>query len=182
MFVAAVAMREPIPATRWAGAAIAFAGLLVLLLPGVQGGADDALALALMLAAAIGWAGYTLAGRKATDALQATAANFLLSVPVVLAAVLLVPAGIATATATTPTGLALALVSGGVTSGLGYALWFRVLPRLDRTIAAVAQLTAPVIAAAGGIALIGERPGWDFALATLLVLGGVLLSLRKPAT
>ena len=74
-------------------------------------------------------------------------------------------------------GILLAVLSGAVTSGLGYALWYRVLPRLAASLAAVAQLTVPVIAAAGGVAFLGESPSARFALATALVLGGVGLSI-----
>jgi drug/metabolite transporter (DMT)-like permease len=60
-----------------------------------------------------------------------------------------------------------------VTSGLGYALWYAVLPALGAGRAAVAQLTVPLIAAAGGAVMMGEAVGWRFAVAALLVLGGV---------
>jgi drug/metabolite transporter (DMT)-like permease len=80
-------------------------------------------------------------------------------------------------------GVGLAVLSGAVTSGLGYALWYAVLPSLGAGRAAVAQLTVPLIAAAGGAALIGEAVGWRFALAAALVLGGVAwASLPKAAS
>lgn len=75
-------------------------------------------------------------------------------------------------------GVALAVLSGAVTSGLGYALWYRILPRLGASRAAVAQLTVPLIAAAGGALLIGEAVGPVFVLAAVLVLGGVALASR----
>ena len=78
----------------------------------------------------------------------------------------------------TATGVGLAILSGAVTSGLGYALWYRILPALGGSRAAVAQLTVPLIAAAGGAVLIGEGVGVAFALAAALVLGGVALASR----
>ena len=75
----------------------------------------------------------------------------------------------------------LAVVSGAVTSGLGYAVWYAVLPRLRASSAAVAQLTVPVIAMAGGLLLLGEVPTLRLILASLLVLGGVGWSLRPKA-
>jgi drug/metabolite transporter (DMT)-like permease len=85
--------------------------------------------------------------------------------------------------AASPRGVGLAVLSGAVTSGLGYALWYAVLPALGAGRAAVAQLTVPLIAAAGGAALIGEAVGWRFALAAALVLGGVAwASLPKAAS
>jgi drug/metabolite transporter (DMT)-like permease len=78
-----------------------------------------------------------------------------------------------------PIGALLAVLSGAVTSGLGYALWYRVLPELPASVAAVAQLTVPVIALAGGIVFIGEELTWRFLVAALMVLGGVVLSLYR---
>ena len=121
--------------------------------------------------AGVGWGLYSLAGRGAADPLAATAWNFLLSVPLVVPLGLL--AGVAPPDAT---GIALAVVSGAVTSGLGYALWYAVLPRLGAARAAVAQLTVPVIAALGGALLLRELPGPRFWIAAVLVLGGVALA------
>jgi drug/metabolite transporter (DMT)-like permease len=80
-------------------------------------------------------------------------------------------------------GVALALVSGGVTSGLGYAVWYRALRRLSVTEAAVAQLSVPVIAALGAALLLGESLSARFVGAAAAVLGGValVLSSRSPS-
>jgi len=123
-----------------------------------------------MAAAGIGWGLYSLAGRGATDPLGATAANFLLAVPVVAGLAFLSGAGLAEATWA---GLGLAVLSGAVTSGLGYALWYAILPALGAARGAVAQLTVPVIAAGGGALVLAEPVGLRFALAAALVLGGV---------
>jgi drug/metabolite transporter (DMT)-like permease len=134
-------------------------------------GAVALLPLALMVVAGVGWGVYSLAGRGAADPLAATAWNFLLSVPLVLPLGLGAVSGSADAT-----GILLAVASGAVTSGLGYALWYAVLPKLGAARAAVAQLTVPVIAALGGSALLAEVPGIRFWLAAALVLGGVALA------
>jgi len=76
-------------------------------------------------------------------------------------------------------GVVLAILSGGVTSGLGYALWYSVLPKLDRSLAAIGQLTVPVIALAGGMVFLGEGLSLRFALSSLLVLGGIAVSIRR---
>lgn len=170
MFAGALAAREAVPRRRWAGAALALCGLALLVAPGIGAAPPAGVALA-MVAAGFGWGVYSLAGRGAGDPLGATAANFLLSVPVVAGLALLLPgAGPAGVTAA---GLALAALSGAVTSGLGYALWYAVLPALGAGRGAVAQLTVPVIAAAGGAVLLAEPLGLRFALAAALVLGGV---------
>ncbi|TMV93014.1 EamA family transporter, partial [Thioclava sp. BHET1] len=72
-----------------------------------------------------------------------------------------------------------ALASGAITSGLGYALWYRVLPQIPAAQAAIAQLSVPLLAALGGALLLGEIPGGRFWWACLLVLGGIAISLRK---
>jgi drug/metabolite transporter (DMT)-like permease len=181
MFCGAVLGGETIPIRRWIGAAAAFGGLVVLLVPsssaiaGAAAGAANDLGAALAMAlAGVGWGVYSLVGRRQTDALGATAANFLLTLPIVLAITLWVPEP----APMTPCGLALALVAGALTSGLGYALWYHILPRLGATRAAVAQLTVPLIAAGGGL-LIGESAGWRFAAASAMVIAGVVIAMRS---
>ena len=167
MFAGALLSGEAVPARRWAGAGLALGGLAIIAAPATAG----MLPLALMAGAGLGWGVYSLAGRGAVDPLAATAWNFLLSVPLVVPLGLL--AGVAAPDAV---GVALAVVSGAVTSGLGYALWYAVLPRLGAARAAVAQLTVPVIAALGGAVLLAEVPDLRFWLAAALVLGGVALA------
>ena len=171
MFGAALRSGQRIPALRWAGMMVAMAGLVVLLWPAGVVRVDPAGALA-MIAAGIGWGAYTLLGRQVTDATRATAVNFTLCLPLVLGAVALhadlgpLPAG----------GVGVALLAGAVTSGLGYALWYRVVPALPVTVAAIAQLSVPVIAVVAGILLLSEPVTLRILLAILLVLGGIALS------
>lgn len=173
MFAGALAAREHVPPRRWIGSAVAFLGLVYLLSPG-SGVAEDLAHAGLMAAAGVGWGLYSLSGRGTGDPLGATAWNFILAVPVGLAALALLPA----ASAPTLSGIGLAVVSGAVTSGLGYALWYRILPGLGAAPAGVAQLTVPVIALAGGVAFLGETLSLRFAISALLVLGGVAYAVR----
>lgn len=173
MFAGGLIGGERMPARRWLGAAMALGGLVWLLWPS----GDLRVGLwhgGLMAAAGIGWGIYSLAGRRAGDALQATAANF------VVAAVLgAVPGGLWGEVAPGGAGaraIALAVVSGAVTSGLGYALWYSLLPQIRASAAAVAQLTVPVIAFLGGMVFLGEAMTLRFALASVLVLGGVAVA------
>lgn len=170
MFAGAVIAREAVPGRRWLGAGIAFAGLVLLCAPG--GAAVPLLPALAMAAAGVGWGVYSLAGRGSRDALAGTAANFVLALPVAL--------GVALASGVsfeaTGGGVALAVVSGAVTSGLGYALWYAVLPGLGAARAAVAQLTVPVIAAGAGVVFLAEPVGWRFGVAAVLVLGGVAVA------
>ncbi|MCA0871587.1 DMT family transporter [Seohaeicola saemankumensis] len=168
MFAAAYATGVPPTPRRTLGAAIAFGGLIVVLGPSGGGGGGLTGAVA-MAAAGIGWGFYTLAGRKEADPLAATAANFLLALPPVLAALFL----FGNVSTLAPAGVVLAVLSGAVTSGLGYALWYSLLPRLEPSFAAVIQLSVPVIAVVGGVVLLGETVGLRFALGAVLVLGGI---------
>ncbi len=148
------------------GAVIAFAGLLVALWPGSEGSADPVGA-ALMIAAGLGWAAYTIIGRGSVDPLAATAANFLLCLPILL--ILLVGPVLMFSV----TGIALALLCGGLTSGLGYALWYSILPKMSGPTAAVVQLGVPVIAIVAGAVLLGEDIGLSVLVAASLVVGGI---------
>ncbi|MEO0390200.1 MAG: DMT family transporter [Pseudomonadota bacterium] len=159
------------PPTRRAllGAGVAFAGLMLALWPG-SGAAADPVGAALMVIAGLGWAAYTLAGRGAPDALAATAANFVWSVPL-LALVLLGPQ-----LSVSGLGAVLAILSGAVTSGLGYALWYAVLRKLNTSTASVVQLSVPMIAIAGGALVLAETPDIAVLFAAVLVVGGIALA------
>ncbi|MCW3782741.1 DMT family transporter [Defluviimonas salinarum] len=174
MFAGALALGERVPARRWVGAGMAFLGLVYLLTPG-SGAGEVLLHSALMAAAGIGWGFYSLSARGARDPLGATAWNFILAVPVAGLVFAFAPADAVPATAS---GVLLSVISGAVTSGLGYALWYRVLPELGAARGAVAQLTVPVIALVGGMALLGEVLTLRFALSAILVLGGVAFAVR----
>ena len=174
MFSAGVLAKEPIPLLRWCGAGLAFAGLAWLLWP--SGGAHTSmLHAALMVAAGVGWGIYSLVGRKGAAPLAATAANFILAAPLCLLLLAIVPVSPDADPAST-WGVTLAILSGVVTSAMGYALWYSVLPRLAASVAAVAQLTVPVIALTGGVIFLGESASVKFLLASALVLGGVAIS------
>ncbi|MEO0829695.1 MAG: DMT family transporter [Pseudomonadota bacterium] len=170
MFGGALVAGERVERVRWAGAALALGGLAWLLWPG--GTAPPLGWSAMMGVAGIGWGIYSLWGKKGGPPLPATAANFTLAVPLTLlvAAFLIGPRIVAE-----PWGIALAILSGAVTSGLGYALWYTVLPSLGAVVAALVQLSVPVIAMAGGMVFLGEALTLRFVLASTLVIGGIAL-------
>lgn len=167
MFAGAAVLGEALGRRRIAGGVAATAGLIWLLWPSGEVRVEPAGA-ALMLAAALGWGLYSLMGRRTRDPLAATAGSFLLAALPVLVAALSLWDGMSRA------GALLAILSGAVTSGLGYALWYRLLPQIPSAVAAVAQLTVPPIAIAGGMIVLGEAPGLRFLGATAVILGGVL--------
>jgi drug/metabolite transporter (DMT)-like permease len=155
----------------WLGLALATSGLLVLTVPSAT--RPDPLGVVLMVVAGVAWAVYSLVGRGSDDPVAANAWSFLLaSVPAFLLATV-----VHNTAEPTFRGAVLAATSGGVTSALGYAIWYRALPRLTVTQAAVAQLSVPIIAAVGATLLLGERLSARLLFAGLLVLGGVSLVL-----
>jgi drug/metabolite transporter (DMT)-like permease len=157
------------------GFALAFGGLIGLLLPGLS--APPLLGSALMLIAGMAWGVYSIRGKGAGDATRVTAGNFLRAS--LLAALL--SALMFSDFKADSAGLGYAVASGAITSGLGYAVWYSVVPALKAANAATVQLSVPVIAALGGIALLGESITLRFALATLAILGGIaLVILSKP--
>ncbi|MEM7242857.1 MAG: DMT family transporter [Pseudomonadota bacterium] len=153
------------------GSAIAFGGLVYLLAPSLGGGPVwPAFA---MILAGLGWAGFTLAGRTAPHPLPASAASFLVLVPIaVLAWVLFGELRVSVF------GFALAILSGAVTSGVGYLIWYAVLPHLAVPTAALVQLTVPVIAILGGVLLLAEALTMQIAIACALVVAGVALGVE----
>lgn len=166
------------PWQEWGGVLISFGGLLLFLLPGLSrpplGGS------LLMLAAGIAWAAYSLRGRRRSalpnDPLAATAGNFLRGLPLAVLPCLWFGAGSWNAR-----GVACALASGALASGLGYAVWYSVLPGLSALRASLVQLAVPVLVAAIGIAFLGEPATWRLLAGALLILGGLALAtLFKP--
>lgn len=155
------------------GWGIAAAGVVVLLLPGVS--APPLRAAALMVFAGIFWALYSLQGRRSGDALRDTAGNFVRSAP----ATLLVSALLWSQRSWDSHGAALAVLSGAIASGVGYVIWYTVLPRLSAIAAGNAQLSVPVIAAFGGVMLFGESLTPRLLISAVLVLGGIALALRQ---
>lgn len=164
------------------GFALAALFLALLLMPGLT--APDPLGAALMVIAGLAWAAYSLIGRGSGAPLSDTSGNFLRCLP--LALILILPG--LWAQSTTPAGWAYAIASGALASGLGYAVWYSVLPALERSTSAYVQLTVPALAAIGGILFIAEPLTWRLILCSLGILGGVGLAVwgseqrrRRPA-
>jgi drug/metabolite transporter (DMT)-like permease len=155
------------------GIALACAGLVVLVRPGSAAPAPAGALL--MLAAGVAWGAYSLAGRGARVPTRATARNFLLAAPLGLAAWACVPEAQASAR-----GVALAVLSGALTSGLGYVLWYAALRGHSAVSAAVVQLLVPLLAAAAGVLALGESASPRLFAAAALSLGGVALAVLAP--
>ncbi|WP_445943602.1 DMT family transporter [Roseicyclus sp.] len=171
MFAGALVLGERPPARRWFGAGLALVGLVWLVWPGA-GATAPLWAVGAMAAAALGWGIYSLIGRGSADPLGDTGAAFVWATVLGFVAVLVHTGGSMVNDATWA-GMALAAISGAVTSGLGYALWYRVLPRIGASVAGLMQLSVPVIASLGGALLLAEAPTRAMILAGAVVLGGI---------
>jgi drug/metabolite transporter (DMT)-like permease len=155
------------------GLALAVAGLLCLTLPGAR--AVDPIGSLLMAVSGVTWGIYSLRGRRARLPLAANADNFVRSLPF---AVVIVVGWHASAYATS-TGYVLAAISGALTTGVGYILWYAALPALTATRAAIVQLATPVIAATGAVVILGEPLSTRIVVAAALILGGVAVAVSQ---
>jgi len=154
------------------GFVLALSGFVVLLMPGLT--APPLFGALLMIGSGVAWGVYSLRGRGRGDPIRVTAGNFLMAVPfgVVLGLLFLAE------TNPDPSGVGLAIASGALASGLGYAIWYTVLPRLEATNAATIQLSVPVITALGGVALLGETISLRLVFSSLAILGGIAVVVR----
>ncbi|WP_088212381.1 DMT family transporter [Shewanella sp. Shew256] len=168
--------KEPFNTRQWFGLACAAAGLLFLLLPGLS--APPLLSSLLMISAGVAWGIYSIKGKGAQHPIPISAGNFIRTVPMALLLLLLVRDPLAVS----QMGIIYALVSGAIASGLGYAIWYSILPLLSSTYAATVQLSVPLIAAVGGVLLLGEPLSLRLLAASCAILGGIaLVVLSKSA-
>lgn len=168
-----LAKGERFSALQWGGLLLALAGLVGLLLPGLS--APPLGAALLMVTAGLAWAVYSLRGKGAGDPLRVTSGNFARTVPLTLLLYLLMLSDAHLDAA----GVAYAVASGALTSGLGYTLWYAALPQLKATNAATLQLSVPVITALIGIAWLDELLSGRLLLASVAILGGIALVIRQ---
>jgi drug/metabolite transporter (DMT)-like permease len=155
----------------WLGWLMAFGGLVWLLLPGIE--APPAVGATLMALAGIGWGVYSIRGRAESNPLVANCSNFVYSIAfvVVLTAATFFNADISNR------GIVLAVISGAITSGLGYVIWYAALKYLTAMQAALVQLSVPAIAAIGGVILLAEPISIRLITSGALILGGISLAL-----
>jgi drug/metabolite transporter (DMT)-like permease len=169
MILVSIISGNKLHATEWTGLTIAFIGFIYLILPGIT--TPSAAGFSLMTIAGIAWGFYTIKGQGSMNPLFDTAYNFSRSILFVL--ILMIVAF--QFSYLSSKGILLAMISGGITSGIGYTIWYIALGGLSITQAAVVQLSVPVIAALGGVFFVAEVITLRFILATLLILGGILI-------
>jgi len=160
---------ERLHAIQFIGLVVAVSGLVVLLFPGLSappfGGSI------LMLGAGVAWGIYSLRGKGETNPVSATAGNFRRAVPFAVAVSVIMLPWMRLDRA----GVLCAVISGAITSGVGYVIWYSALIGLKASSAATVQLSVPVLAATGGILLLGEPITLRYVLASIAVLGGIAL-------
>jgi len=155
--------------SEWGGITFAFIGFLYLVLPNVT--TPSIMGFVLMTISGIAWGIYTLQGRTSDNSLMSTASNFYRCAPLLLVLLLVTIQDIHLSVE----GMLLAVLSGGVASGIGYTIWYMALNGLSTTQAAVVQLLVPVIAAMGGVLFVSEPITARLALSGAIILGGVLM-------
>ncbi len=160
---------ERLDAIQIVGLVVAVTGLVVLVFPGLS--APPLIGSILMLGAGVAWGIYSLRGKGEKNPASVTAGNFVRAIPFPAAvSILFVPWSHADRA-----GVSYAIISGAITSGLGYVIWYSALPGLKAASAATVQLSVPVLAATGGILLLGERLTLPYLLASAAILGGIAL-------
>ncbi len=160
---------ERLDAIQITGLIVAVAGLVVLVFPGVS--APPLIGSILMIGAGMAWGIYSLRGKGERNPVDATAGNFMRAAPFAIATSL----ALLRWTRLDLSGVGYAVVSGAITSGLGYVIWYTALPGLKATSAATVQLSVPVLAATGGILLLAEPITLRYLVASIVVLGGIAL-------
>ncbi len=170
MILIGLATGNRIRLPEWVGLILAFAGFIYLIQPRLTV-PESAAGVALMTLAGIAWGIYSLKGRSSQGAINDTAYNFFRTLPFVLLLALITMDG----AYWSARGILLAVASGAITSGIGYALWYIALRYLSVTVAAVGQLAVPVIAAVGGVMFASELISARLVLASVLVLGGIFI-------
>lgn len=173
MLIGASIRGETLRAADVFGSVIAFSGLAWLLSPSIQD-AELRLEAVLMLLSGISWGVYSLIGKGSEDPISDTATNFAIATPMAIAFSSLLIRQFQCSLS----GFALAAISGAITSGLGYVLWYTVLPRLSGALAAAVQLSVPIIAGIGGVIFAGDRLSGRTVVAAAIILTGIAFTIR----
>lgn len=176
MLTLAIITGKHLSRREWIGVLLALSGFIYLLLPSLQQPAS-LLAVVLMASAGMAWGLFSVHGRSSQMPLADTSYNFIRAVPLVLIALWLQAPDLTLS----KQGIILAVISGVFTSGIGYAVWYLVLPKISIPTAAIGQLLVPLLAAIGGVLVVGEVLTLHLLIAALAIIGGMLLlSIKRP--
>ena len=153
----------------WTGIALAVFGFVYLLLPGIQ--APSTLGAILMALSGAAWGVYSIRGARSSNSMQDTTGNFIKAIPFSL---LMLPLLYISAQGSSM-GYLYAVLSGALTSGIGYAIWYQVLPALKSTVASTSQLSVPIFAGFGGVIWLNEAISSRLIVSSIVILGGIIL-------
>ena len=172
MMIAAFLSGQKMNKREKVGVLLAATGFVYLLLPGMN--MPSPVAAALMAVSGVSWGLYSLLGKGRTNPIYSTARNFILTAPLSLLLILIFPVDL------TSQGLILAAISGTITTGLGYVLWYVVLKELVTSTAAIVQLSVPALAAFGGVLFLSEGIQMRLVVASALIFIGIFIKVRSP--
>lgn len=170
MFTWGLLKGERISKIKWLGILIALGGMIWFVMPGIE--SPPLLWAVIMMGSGLCWGVYSLCGRGVKNPIVSTAGNFIRTIPMIAIVYILTKESNSESTVK---GWALAIVSGAIASGLGYALWYSVLPKLTALTSATIQLSVPIIASIGGVLFLSEAYTARLMVASILVLGGIYL-------
>ncbi len=136
----------------------------------------------LMCISGVAWSIYTLQGRGASNPAAATAGNFIKAAPMALVLWIIVYSSTNDTINLALDGVIYALLSGIITSGIGYIIWYSVLPELKATQAAIVQLSVPLLVTLAGALLLNEQITLRVIFASLAILAGTVLVLKFKHT
>ncbi len=173
MFTSSILTKQRPTLFNWIGMIAAMIGIILLFFPFNLNSSQPMNGIILMLMAALGWGIYSVSGTKSKNPLTTTMSNFIFTIPIVMISFVIYPENINL----TYFGIFLAICSGAVMSGLGYSLWYTILPYLEKTIAALVQLLVPVIALALSISFLDEKLTYLSFLSSILVIFGVFVGI-----
>jgi drug/metabolite transporter (DMT)-like permease len=173
MIVAGLLQGDKLSVRQWLGFFLALFGMVQLTLPSLS--TPSFTSAFAMVIAGVAWGVYSLLGRLSTQPLQSTAANFLRTIPLAL----LLAAAAYQYSTITPLGFLYAVIAGAFTSGIGYALWYAVLPTIKSSDAAGIQLSVPVVTIILGATLLQEKVTLQIVIACMAILGGCVLVLLR---
>ncbi|MEY8253047.1 MAG: DMT family transporter [Colwellia sp.] len=175
MTIAGYREGERLNAIQLIGFVLALAGLVILMLPGIS--APSFIGAFLMCVSGVAWSIYTLQGRGKTNPAASTAGNFIKAAPMAILLWLIVYLSTNNTINLANIGVVYALLSGIVTSGIGYIIWYSVLPELKATQAAIVQLSVPLLVTLAGALLLNETITIRVVFASMTILIGTILVL-----
>jgi len=174
MILIALFYKEKLTINKFLGVLVAFGGLAFLLYPKE----DFSISLFhtfLMVISGIAWAVYSVIGKSSTNALLNTTDNFFKAT---IFAIIFMLFFINEFKFDLYTSF-LAILSGSVTSGLGYLIWYEVLPKIQITTASILQLIVPILAIFLSVIILDEKFSFELGISTFIILFGIFLALKK---